>query len=224
MQRKHSVSTIAQGQAGVYQVLAELILRGFRPYLPASDIGVDILLEQGIRIQVKTTMRPSTHHRLRDGTFLFSLAPARQVGPNNTVKLVPARVFSGTCDFVVMWAIEPNRFWIVPSAVLDGRHTATISPVRQWRDFDKAQVETMKAQGLSISEIARQLGVAPRTVTRRQTTFQSLKRKDANLQSYEDRWDLITQALAMLTEANAVVGPASKPAVIGVEPKTISEA
>lgn len=224
MKTQSSISTVAQGQAGVYQVLAELILRGFRPYTPAADIGVDILLEQGVRIQVKTTMRASTHHRLREGSFLFTLAPARQVGPNNTVKVIPARKFSAVCDFVVLWAIEPDRFWIVPAVVLDHRHTAMISPVRQWRDFDSAQVDTLKAQGMTIAEIARQLGVAPRTVTRRQSTFQTLKRKDANFQSYENRWDLITGALATLSEANAVVGAASQPTVVGVEPSTISEA
>jgi len=205
MQKKPSISTVAQGQAGVYQVLAELILRGFRPYIPSTDMGVDILLEQGVRIQVKTTMRPSTHHRLREGTFSFSLAPARRVGANNTVRLVPPRIFSDGCDFVVLWAIEPQRFWVVPAAVLDHRHTATISPVRQWRDFDSAQVDVLKAQGMTIAQIAQHLGVAAKTVTRRQTTFQLLKRKDANLQSYENRWDLITGMLATLTEANQSV-------------------
>lgn len=205
MHKKPSISTVAQGQAGVYQVLAELILRGFRPYMPASDMGVDILLEQGIRIQVKTTMRASTHHRLREGTLLFSLAQARRVGANNTVRLVPPRIFSDACDFVVLWAIEPQRFWIIPAAVLDHRHTAAISPVRQWRDFDSAQVDVLKAQGMTVAQIARHLGVAPRTVTRRQTTFQVLKRKDTNLQSYEGRWDLITGMLATLTEAQQSV-------------------
>ncbi len=205
MLKRASVSTVAQGQAGVYQVLAELILRGFRPYLPASDMGVDILLEQGVRIQVKTTMRGSTHHRFPEGTFLFSLAPARRVGKDNTVKIMPARVFSESCDFLVLWAIEAQRFWIVPAPVLDHRHTATISGRRQWRDFDSAQVDTLKAQGMTIAEIATHLGVAPRTVTRRQTTFQELKRKDANLQSYENRWDLITEAVATMTESTAAI-------------------
>ncbi|MGH9421746.1 MAG: hypothetical protein ACRD3J_17340, partial [Thermoanaerobaculia bacterium] len=106
---------------------------------------------------------------------------------------------------VVLWAIEPDRFWVVPAPVLDHRHTVTISTRKQWRDFDKAQVETLQAQGLTLGEIAQQLGVALRTVTRRLSTFQEPKRKYSDLPSYENRWDLITGALATLTEAHTIV-------------------
>lgn len=105
----------------------------------------------------------------------------------------------------MLWAIEPDRFWVVPSGVLDGRHTVTISPVKQWRDFDRDQVEAMKAEGLSLAEIAERLNVAVRTVTRRMTTYSSPKREYTVLPQYENRWDLITATVATLREANEVV-------------------
>lgn len=222
MNKKPSISTVAQGQAGVYRVLCELILRGHRPYSPATDIGVDILLEQGIRIQVKTTMRASVHRRFSEGTFLFSLSAAARIRAGAVISK-QARVFSAACDFIVLWAIEAERFWIVPAAVLDNRHTAMITPTKQWRDFDSAQVDTLKAQGMTIAAIAKHLGVAPRTVTRRQTTFQTPRTPYTYLQSYENKWDLITGALSTLSEANAVVGAASQPTRSGVEPLRHSE-
>ena len=212
-----SLSTVAQGQAGVFRVLSELILRGYRPYTPANDLGVDILLEQGLRLQVKTTMRASSHHRHSDGTFLFTLSPGARIRAGKVVAMAP-RAFSTVCDFLVLWAIEVDRFWVVPAPVMDGRYTVTITPTPQWRDFTAAQVDSLKAQGLTIAEIARQLGVAPRTVTRRLTTFKEPKAVRSNLQSYENRWDLITKALASLQGLHAGAGAASRPASSGVEP------
>lgn len=43
------------GEAGQLRVMSELILRGHCPYRPVvDDHGVDILLSNGLRIQVKT--------------------------------------------------------------------------------------------------------------------------------------------------------------------------
>lgn len=213
--------TVLQGQAGVHRVLSELILRGHRPYLPSADTGIDILLESGLRIQVKSTMRASSHYRLKTGTFLFTLGRGTRVRQGKVTPLA-AREFSRVCDFVVLWAIEPDRFWVVPSNVLDGRHTATISTSAQWRNFDADQVKAFQAQGLTIQQIADQLGVAPRTVTRRLSSFQTPVRKYTDLPQYEGGWHRIVDTIATLAEgeAKAVAGSAFTPAVMGVEPLT----
>lgn len=203
-----SISSLEQGQAGVYRVLSELILRGHCPYVPSADTGVDILLESGLRIQVKSTRRESAHWRLSPGTFSFSLCGAKSIRKGG-VYVRPARVFSDFCDFLVLWAIEPDRFWIVPAQVLNGRHTAVISSTKQWRDLDRAQIEAGRAQGLSDLEIAKHANVSLATLKRRLTTYQTPKRAFTDLPQYENRWDLITGALATLHEATTIVEPSS---------------
>lgn len=47
---------LAQGQAGVYTVAAQLLLRGHNPCLPAVDIGADIVLDSGVKVQVKSAL------------------------------------------------------------------------------------------------------------------------------------------------------------------------
>lgn len=212
MTRLQKVPTIDQGQAGVHRVLSELILRGHRTYTPSADTGVDILLESGVRIQVKTTMRASAHHRLVEGTFLFTLGQADRIIKSQVVNL-PGREFSKHCDFIVLWAIEPDRFWVVPAGVLDGRHTVTISPVKQWRDFDKDRVDTLKASGLTLAEIAKELGVSVKTVMRRQTTLQAPKREYTEMPKYENRWDLITASVATMCEAVTIASTSREEAV-----------
>src|SRR6266705_1724172 len=211
MTKSKQLSTVAQGQAGVHRVLSELILLGHRPYIPSSDTGIDILLEHGVRIQVKSTMRASAHWRLKEGTFLFSLSKAAQVRGGKIVVAMPPRIFSAVCDFVVLWAIEPDRFWVVPSGVLDRRHTITISTTSQWRDIDGDRITALKAQGLSVAEIAAQTGISRETIKRRLTTFQTPKRKYSVLPQYENRWDLIAGTVATLSEASLAVEDVPKP-------------
>lgn len=201
---KTPILNIAQGQAGVHRVVSDLIVRGYAPYLPVVDTGVDILLAGNVRLQVKTTLRESKHWRLSEGTFLFTLSKAAVIRKQKYVSS-SARMFSEHCDFVVLVALEADRVWIVPAAVLDDRHTATISSTKQWKDFDGDQVTALKAQGKTIAEIARHLNVAPRTVTRRMTTHTEPKRKFSNLPEYENRWDLIAGHLATMTEATQIV-------------------
>lgn len=213
---KQHTSTIVQGQQGVHRVVAELIDRGHKPYLPVTDEGIDILLRSGLSIQVKTTRRETQHWRT-PGQFLFTLAKAATIR-KKTVVAAPARQFSALCDFVVLYAIEANRFWIVPAVVLDGRWTVTIPRDRgQWRACDVAGIQALQAQGHTIEAIADHFNVAPRTITRRLTTYQTTQRRYADLPQYENRWDLITGALATLTEATHIVDSAASAPVGGRE-------
>jgi hypothetical protein len=204
---------IAQGQAGVHRIISELIPRGYAPYLPVVDTGVDILLAGNIRLQVKTTLRASQHHRLPPETFSFTLSKAQTIKQQKFVSCAP-RTFSEECDFVILVALEAQRVWIVPAVVLNGRYTAAFYKQAQWRDLDLDKMKELARQGLTFSEIARQIGSNFKTVSRRLRGKEAPNKPHSNLGQYENRWDLI----------EAVAGPAPKPAVVGVDPSTISEA
>jgi len=199
------MQTIGRGQAGVYRVVSELILRNHAPYFPSVDSGVDLIVDGTLRLQVKTTLRASRHWRWPEGTFIFSLKKAQTIQKQ---KYVPcqSRKFREFCDFLVLWAVEPSRFWIVPAVVCDGRHNVTINDRHQWKLCDIDQAKALRAQGLSYRAIAEQIGADEWTVKRRLNgSFAEPKRRYSDLMQYENRWDLITGALATLTEANTIV-------------------
>ena len=192
-----------QGQVGVHRVVSELLALGHEPYLPVVDRGIDVLLRSGIRIQVKSTRRATAHWR-QVGRLNFTLTNSQVIRKKKYVKAQP-RKFSEQCDFVILWAIDPNRFWVVPAAVLDGRCTVSIGDDVQWRQVDIEAARRMREQGLSYDTIASNLGCTGTTIKRRLNgSFVAPKRNLANLNQYENRWDLIDQYLGVLTEANAL--------------------
>lgn len=111
--RGHNVTI---GKAGEYRVAAELLLRHENVFLPVNDIGIDILTAKGARIQVKCS-----HKRPAFGTH-----PARN---QFTVKRIRET------DFVVLWAIEDNEFYIIPWHLLAKLNAVTVAPSSKWNEF-----------------------------------------------------------------------------------------
>ena len=213
----NTTNAIVIGQTGVHRVVAELLKLGVSPYLPVVDHGIDILLCGGVRLQVKTTQRPLTHWR-QAGRLSFTLAHCQTIRQRKYVSCA-ARKFSEQCDFVVLYAMEANRFWVVPAHVLDGRWTLSIGSQSQWRDLDVNAARLLREQGLSYMQIAERLGSSHHTVMRRLKggRFSSPTRNYADIEQYENRWDLITGALATLTEATHIVDSAASASVGGRE-------
>lgn len=194
-------SNLMQGKAAEYRVASELFLRGHVPYFPAVDTGVDLLVDGRARIQVKSTAGACEHWRYREGGYLFQLARGNAIKKKEVVPRA-ARDFSAFCDFLVLWAIEPNRFWVVPSGAVDGRHTIMIAPsFKGWVGGDPAEIQKLHADGLSFSAIGKRLGISNRTAQRRLTTHVAPKREFSRLEQYENRWDLIADYLGTLQEA-----------------------
>ncbi len=202
---KPHLVNIAKGQAGVYRVVSELIDHGHEPYLPVVDKGIDILLGSHIRLQVKTTQRPSNHWR-QEGRWCFQLARAQRIVQRKYIK-ASARKFSEEVDFVILHAYQANRFWIVPAFVLDNRNTVTFADgQKQWKDCDIIEARRLRATGMSYQAIADSLGMERHTVVRRiKGTYETPKRNYADIAQYENRWDLLSGAEATLREANHIV-------------------
>lgn len=89
------------GRAGEYKVLSELIRKDFEPYKPCIDNGVDFLLDNGLRIQVKTSEN------------IQQVLSKRQINPT------PAYYFNlyektENVDIVICHILGTNDFFIIP--------------------------------------------------------------------------------------------------------------
>src|SRR5688500_5442925 len=139
-----TTAAIRQGQVAVHRIAAELLLRGLDPYIPVVDVGADLLLHDGRRLQIKSTMRPG-QQRGRP-LWLFTLSKAQRIVQQAYVPCSP-RMFSACVDFVILHAIEANRTWILPAAILDGRWTVNFTDRKQWKDIDVGDVRGRMAAG-----------------------------------------------------------------------------
>jgi hypothetical protein len=93
------------GVAGEFRVMSELFLRGFNPAKSYLDRGVDIILEGGKTIQVKTARRYVNKCGKREkptGRYQFSFQDWEN------------RKHTLGVNFVICWAIEDNIFFIIP--------------------------------------------------------------------------------------------------------------
>lgn len=214
------------GQAGVWQVASQLALRGLNPYFPGVDLGCDLLVEGRIRLQVKAASLRKHERVYPEGAYHFKFWQAAIVTGSNTIRRRGQRDYSTCVDYVVLWGVDENRFWIVPASLLAHTSGIVVGPRGFYQRQDFAEARTLRAAGLSQQEIADRLGISQVAVSyqlRGGRTKQPKRTVAAQVRELENRWDLIMGALATLTEANAVAGPAPAPARAGVEPVRLSE-
>jgi len=185
------------GEAGVLRVMSELILREHAPYKPAvDDHGVDLMLGNGLRIQVKSaTLRERRTRALSGGEkkvflstgYYFSLGWGQSGRVHKPTRR--KRMYSEECDYFIIWGIAENRFWIVPSFVLDNRTCLVLGPRPK---PNEQQVLNLAAQGLGLNAIADKLGCCPVTVWKRKrgqsTEHGSFAR---TVRMCEERWDFL---------------------------------
>jgi len=110
------VGPLAVGAAGEYRVASELLLRGFMPMIAAVDMGVDIVLQDGPTIQVKTSMKPRVQ-RGGAANYAFRFATFSKAQGKRQRMLA---------DFAVCWGVADDLFWIVPQAAIGDREMVHI--------------------------------------------------------------------------------------------------
>ncbi len=187
------------GQVGVYRVAAELMRRGWTPYLPVVDNGVDLTVDGSVRIQVKSTVK-AVRNAWGRSHYQFTLRKAARYLRSRKVEAFNRR-FSGECDFVVCHAIDDNRFWVVPAAVFDGKPGVLLSAEgrTQWKDIDLDKADTLRSAGRTIQSIADEMGVSFEALRQRLKTRRTAPtRKYTDMNQYLDRWDLIGSALRLV--------------------------
>jgi len=94
------------GIAGELRVMSELMLKGHNPAKSYLDNGIDIILESGIRIQVKTARtKYCANHKREKPKYKYHFS-----FNNKTNKHCLENV-----DIVICWAVEDNVFFIIPA-------------------------------------------------------------------------------------------------------------
>jgi hypothetical protein len=201
--RRQLPGNLAQGQAGVHRVASELLLRGINPTFPAVDIGGDLLIDHGVRVQVKSAHLVTRKVGKVEVTAYWFKLSTKAVVRKKTIKLVP-RIFSDECEFVILWGIEQNRFWIVPSPVLDGRQLVVVDLDAGWISSDLEALRLAREDGLSYREMAKKFDLSHKTIWRRLNLSSTPKGQWGSLvqavRETENRWDLIPSYLATLEE------------------------
>lgn len=215
--RRKMAPKLAQGQAGVYTVAAQLLLRGINPGFPAVDCGADIITDWGTRIQVKCAhRRPSIwggsyHFIMTSGVTLYVGTHGHRKGSLHDRE---PRTYSNECDYFVFWGIEDNRFWVIPVALLDGKSSAImVGADCPWLRLDKTAILQDFERGMTHREIADKHGVSAKSVYRVihgkivkvnvDTGFSKV------LLSYENRWDLIHAEETLLSQGENDFIPAT---------------
>jgi hypothetical protein len=114
-----NIRTQLLGQAGVWTVAAQLAIRNHVPCFPGVDHGYDLMIENGLRIQVKASRLSGRKHGLAwYPEYKFNV---RRHKVNMTKRMCyTLRDWTKDAEFFVLWGIDENRFWIVPTADVTG--------------------------------------------------------------------------------------------------------
>ncbi len=195
------------GQAGVWQVASQLALRGLNPYFPGVDLGCDLLVEGRIRLQVKAASLRKHARVYPDGAYHFKFWQAAIVTGAKNIRRRGQRDYSAVADFIVLWGVDENRFWIVPASLLARTSGLVVGPRGFYQRQDFAEAKTLRAAGLSQQEIATRLGISQVAVSyqlRGGRVKQPKQTVAAQVRGLEDRWDLIPGALGLVHELKAI--------------------
>lgn len=104
------------GQAGVLRASSELLLRGVETYFPSVDLGCDLrTLTAGIQVK-------SAHLTVQaEGRnyYFFLLDKGRE------------RKAETQPDLHILWGVDEDRFWIVPSPFVAGKKMCATASLRE---------------------------------------------------------------------------------------------
>jgi len=107
----------AIGIAGELRVRSELLLRELWPASFDFDLGTDVILYNGIRIGVKTSLKPI--HSKKDYSWRYSFSirqpQVRNIGKGKYEKKYTKRNYNNFVDYWVFWCIKDNIFYIIPN-------------------------------------------------------------------------------------------------------------
>jgi hypothetical protein len=192
--------TQRQGQAAVYQVASQLLMRGVNVSFPAIDDGVDLIVESGVRIQVKSTRLYNGHKNYPHGAYCFHFTRwtrSAHVKYLRGEKVDRRLRFSDRSDVVVLWGVDQNRFWIVPALELDDTHMVAVGCETVYRKpVDPSVVKAMRENVSRHKDVADDLGVSRATVSRKIHDLNLKTSKASIVSSYEGRWDIIISQIA----------------------------
>ncbi len=184
------LATHLQGQAGVWQVASQLAIRGKLSLFPGVDYGYDLALENGVKIQVKTSRLKFSHPAYPQGFYSFDWRQYRYVKGKNDYSR-PHTDYSKVADYFACWGVDDNRFWIFPTSISQRAIWFPRTPKHVWLDPD--EIRKLREEGMTYQAIADKVGTSYTDVWR--TIRRTSKRNDEQsarfLYTFEDRWDLL---------------------------------
>ena len=109
------------GLIGEMLVMAELLLHGFNPAKSYFDNGIDIILQNGLKIQVKTSI-----YREIPGRIHFCVTKG-----NDKLKIK----LSNYVDFLICVTLPERNFYIIPCKELKIKATISISNKSKYNKY-----------------------------------------------------------------------------------------
>lgn len=115
------------GTAAEHRVISELLLRGFNPYIVVLDEGIDLMLENGKRIQIKSAhLQKQPTRGYVYGRYIFNSRKRyyeKARFPWDRLPKVREHV-----DFVICWGINDDVFYIIPATEIPPTGVTAHSP------------------------------------------------------------------------------------------------
>lgn len=108
------------GQAGVWAVASQLARRGIVPLFPGVDQGFDLMLGNGIKLQVKTATLKIYGGDKRYLAYCFDCRGRKWNPETKQYNRRALGEYAKLADFFVLWGIDEDRFWIIPTAGVRG--------------------------------------------------------------------------------------------------------
>ena len=118
------------GLAAEYRVMAELLLRGYNPARTVFDEGIDILLDYGAKIQVRTA-RPNNNKEITHSSlssFRCNLLGGRRRDH---------KITDDEFDFLIFWLSGTDIFYIFPKSKLPNQWHFQVTPNGRVKQYDK---------------------------------------------------------------------------------------
>jgi DNA-binding transcriptional ArsR family regulator len=162
------------GQAGVFRVASELLLRGHIPAFPTVDDGVDIVLDNGLRIQVKAR-RLMVRRGYPQGVYFFCSRDRKLHASTNRKARgrSSTRTLSEVCDFFVYFGIDEERFFVIPADKVPPAFYVPPVGIEMRRKAPLELIASLREKGMSLRQIASEIGIDPATVTRHLKRYNS---------------------------------------------------
>lgn len=180
-----------QGQAAVWAVASELAIRGHVPYFPGVDFGHDLVIDNGLRLQVKSS-RLKYHPGYPDGAYCFSFRQSYLALGKDRIRDRSLRDYTKVADFFVLWGVDEKRFWVIPCAF--GKRSVWFGrAVHSTPWLDVSKMREMRDAGMTQDQIAQALGTNQAVVSRnlRKEAHLYDEFSQRRLKMYENRWDLL---------------------------------
>lgn len=116
------------GLAGEFRVMSELLLRGFNPAKSYLENGYDIILNDGTRIEVKSSHKKNkiydVDYRINHPVYGENYSHQKHVNFHHYVFTFRSGKIKGQInkkfDFAICWCIDDNVFYIIPVKEING--------------------------------------------------------------------------------------------------------